>query len=362
MSIAKKQLIGQIPATEFSDLQALSAKVTIRTRNDDIQLVNILADTPAYWTIKNGVVRESGGKVADALDLAAKNAEANRLSAYRSFSFVDGVLHIDSVRVDLPEQPEELIVELPANYAGQLHLLSYVVSVIKLEAGLALGAILTANAQVRGQIQLCKQVGLRSARITTSENGCIIGQDLSVLFGLLFVEANHSSRIDLGGLLTVTELTIRADRSAAVGVGNLWCATGDLSLTANQNGTVKALFCHAGKKLIAKSSQTGRIEADNLSAVDSVIVEASQNGGVKAGKIQGKEAELKATQNGEVETSVLEVTSLTASASMSGSITAKAGSAQSGTAKASMSGDVVLRGSFASISKKQSMGGSVTIK
>lgn len=345
-----KQAVGQIPAG-FGELRihAVSAKVIVRT-NNAVEQINVLADTPANWTIKDGVVCETGGKVSEAL----------ALSSNRSISFINNVLYINSARIDLPEQPEELIVELPKSFVEQLYLLSDVVAAVRLEAELALGVHLTAKSQVRGKIQLCKQISLNQTRIEASGGGCIIGHDLSVLADLS-VKASQSSRIELGGLLAAGDLKIMAAQSAVVGVGDL-SPTHDLILTASQNGVVKALFCHAGKAVKAKSDQNGRVEADVLSAVDSVVAETSQNGKIEAGTIKGKEAKLTAAQNGGIEVSLLEVTSVTAEAGMSGSITVKAGSAQSGTAKASMAGDIDLRGSFAAISRKQSMGGSVSIK
>jgi|GEM_PF-6598937 len=348
-------IVGSLGASIASlIIRTVSADVFIRQGEGSV--VEISAQTPSFWKVsEDGTVTEIGGNVADALNTRAKFSIGRNISF--SSSWIDGVLHINNRKVDVPKPLEQLVIYLPVGFAGEVDIEAEYLGAISVEAALA-GKV-KARVSSRASLNLVDQNGIKGANLGASLGASINAGTLYAGDGRVKISADLSSSVTTGAVMSGDYSAKTSTGAKLTGKGVR--ASGDVDLVSELSGSRIDLGSVSGANVSAAGSTSGRIVAKTFAGRELVSIETNTEALVEVGEAWANELLLEADMSGEIEIANADSNTFRAEAGMSGTVTVANGSAESGKAKADMSGRVRLTGDFAALKVKQDMGGKVTI-
>lgn len=336
------------PSVESIRLTVSCAVVSVRTGQTDS--IRILARTPAHWRVRdNGSIRETGGPVAEALARELLN---------KSYSVSNGNVTINGVNVTVPalEDREQMVVEVPAGYQGDLEVNARMFAVVDIE------------------IEANKVFDVESddfAKVTVKNNQKPAEATLTV--------SCADATLVTADIVATGNISARVSNKATLTTGRLKTLAGTVTLTADNNGQLRSGIV-TGKVVTVISTNNAGIVADSLCShtnmvltVDNVstltakhigarqqVSVSVQNSRVQAGTILALATLLNAKIQGYIGAENCDSMTLNIDASISSTVEIKAGSADNGQAAASISSNVYLTGLFA-VRKEQSIASSVTV-
>ncbi len=341
--------VATIPATvDCLRVTAVCANVVIRPGEGDC--IRVLAHTPDFWSVRaNGSIRERGGVVAEAVALDVMNL---------SYGTCNGVLRINGVVVVVPpvSQREQLVVEVPASFTGDIDINGKLFAIVKVDIAarkdLEVYASHESEVTVADQPMCASVFMLSSSTLTAGAITCS---------GAVTLNAETSGKLYAGKITAKNgPVTVRATNSAQLHLHErirakvvlIDCAVSAKAHAHNVTSLTDA-------KVTVSNSAEARVK--HLAAKGEIELCTATTAHLFTGPLLARSVSMNASISSSITVDECDTVQLDANASISGNIHVKAGSADRGNGIANISGQILLEGHFGSIVKQRAIGGEVTI-
>ncbi|MBU6452832.1 MAG: hypothetical protein KGS72_13685 [Cyanobacteria bacterium REEB67] len=379
-------LISKIRTSAIS-LVCFSADVMFyRAAGDDVE---IYASTPANWQVsESGAIVEVGGPFPEALKKSGAGSSFSQVNysvsgnigdisignitiggittssvihksgaVFRS-GMVNGKFYVNNEVVELPNPREKLHIGLPETLACDVDIEAEYFGHINIPV--TLNGKLTGRLSSQVRFFMVDQTALTSARLDASM-GAEINASAITAAGRVKLSAGMSDSKLTTGQVRGEEVILKATMGGCIETSNLH-AKGNIDLRAE--GSDSRVDCEHVSAVTAttKTAMGGRIRGKNIGARTSLIIRSEGSDSlVRFVEAVCTAVELKTTMSGLIKVEQVNAKKLDAKADMSARIVVEKGSAESGKASADMSAEIDMKGEFAALSCKRSMGGVVKI-